>query len=264
MKRFFVCVAVLAFLGCGAISGGPSTGSGPFDEAGGGIDGAGGGIDGAGPDLSDLSPDGGSPGDAGHGAGATGESCGRYLSCLRVTSPEAYAAASELYGADAACWKTARQAERCRQACETAFLKIGGQCQCAGSECTKCDDLPRSVYKTEEPNLAMLCDDGGELEISWIQLNLWHGGGDRLVVATFIVWPYDGAAIPVLEGTAACRAPFSLTGETTRGFPLENWHVTLTPTGKGTSADVEFTRKTTFEGGKTRTCSLTTKLSSLP
>lgn len=89
-------------------------------------------------DPSGHAPDGGATSDAAGGSA----SCDRYLSCLLVLTPEAYAGALNLYGNGAACWRTAEQAQNCSQACDVAFEKIESDCDCVGTNCTKHESPP--------------------------------------------------------------------------------------------------------------------------
>jgi hypothetical protein len=72
-------------------------------------------------------------------AGALGSKpeCERYLSCLAVATPQAYAGALQLYGDSSPCWENAQTAANCANACLDAYNTIASQCQCSGTTCTE-------------------------------------------------------------------------------------------------------------------------------
>ena len=77
--------------------------------------------------------------------------CERYLSCLLIAAPQAYAAQLALYGSSSECWKTPQQTMNCGQACEAAFQDIAPQCNCVGTTCMPVDPMP-TCSDAFEPN----------------------------------------------------------------------------------------------------------------
>ncbi|MCA9664817.1 MAG: hypothetical protein KC503_04490 [Myxococcales bacterium] len=63
-------------------------------------------------------------------------SCERYLSCLLVVTPQGYAGALQLYGAQSACWQSAQTTANCSKACDAAFDQIASGCRCEGTVCS--------------------------------------------------------------------------------------------------------------------------------
>ena len=196
--------------------------------------------------------------DGGPDSSATGDSsCGRYLACLLVTSPEAYGAAIQIYGDSAACWNTPLQAKGCSQACQSAFVEMKAQCECSGSTCTKCSEMPRGVYDSWEAGRQMNCDNRGVAApppAQEVRL-IFTAGRDRGTTATIRMSDENS---PRLEGTVACNGSFSVSGATTNMDYSDSWTVALTPTGDGESFATVITKKTIFTSGQMQTCTLST------
>lgn len=137
-------------------------------------------------------------------------------------------------------------------------MNIKAQCECSGTTCTPCDEVPRGVYDSWEARRRMDCDDGGVVaptEAQEVSLSV-EAGLDRGTTATISMSP--GRLSPPLKGIVACSGPFSVSGATSQGAYSESWTVALTPTGNGKSFAMVVTKKTTFTNGRTQTCTLAT------
>jgi hypothetical protein len=86
------------------------------------------------------------------------QACERYLSCLLVESPSAYAGAIALYGHNAACWATPQQTANCIKACDASFSDIATKCECTGSTCKAAPSTPATPSEPEgEKKCAPTC-----------------------------------------------------------------------------------------------------------
>jgi hypothetical protein len=174
------------------------------------------------------------------------DACGRYLSCLLATSPEAYGAAIQVYGDDTACWKSPQQAEGCTKACSSAFEKIAVGCECNGSDCTKCEDVPYGTYTSRMPGRTMKCNTPGPpVYADDVQLRFSKKSADNISAELFV-----GGDHAELEGKVSCKGSFSVTGG-----DASTWDAKITRSDEETLAVALTTTRTTFNG-QMLTCSL--------
>lgn len=235
-----VLLSTASMIAIVACSGGPTTSSDPATAP-----------SSTEPDAGNAGADSGSDSSSPSGAGS--ESCGRYLSCLLQTSPEAYGAAVQVYGDGAACWRTAEQTAGCNQACEAAFQKIDDQCSCTGTQCTKCSELPYDSYaSTLQSDRMLTCTDGSTYEAYQVQAQFQPNVGRATIVRVYGA----GVSVPELTGTVACTGAFTLGGTRTDTIGTEDWSVELTPTSPK-AFSMAMVRKFTATGGFKNTCTLT-------
>lgn len=203
--------------------------------------------------VTDIGGQGGDGGSAGQGGNAaTDDQCEAYLSCLLQASPESYAAALALYGAESACWDTPEQAAACEQACEALLVDYGDRCECAGSECVLCTDKLSYLYDSEfSENGWLVCDDGERYQLNWFRLLFEYGQGRELTadLSEFVFLSPD------LHGTHPCGGgSFDVAGTVAEGAYSEQWTLSLSPADDAQTLSASVTITQNFTSGHSRVC----------
>ena len=163
------------------------------------------------------------------GAGTTSDPCGRYLACLVIAQPSAYAAALPLYGRNSACWSTPSQATGCDQACDTAFESIGYACECQGATCSPCHAPEADTYRDQGDSGYEAPCENDEFVVS--QARISHATGKA---ATLELTNYNGGygdKAVQLTGVLSCSGASTFAGTTSAGYGCtDTWSATVTPT----------------------------------
>jgi hypothetical protein len=183
-----------------------------------------------------LDPD---PGAEGGIENPASVNCDTYLSCVLAESPQAYAAALQLYGQNSACWANSTQSANCEKACQGAYAEVSYLCECTGTQCQACSFPAANTWYSvpdvdagPDPGEVVLCSGyallgGSNLMLEYeplesrsasIDLPVTYGPGETIGDLPEVT----------LTGSFGCGGPWVATGTSTS--PNQTWTATFTPT----------------------------------
>ena len=193
--------------------------------------------------------------------GSTSDPCGRYLACLVIAEPSAYAAALPLYGKDSACWSTPSQSKGCDQACDTSFATIEYACECQGATCTACNAPAADTYRDQGDSEIDAPCANDEFIVS--QAQLVHGTGKTatLELTTSSGGGYSGDTVQ-LTGELSCSGASTFAATSSDGYGCtDTWSATVTPTSDDKVLAFAVTSTYSCPDSDTGTCTHHVKLS---